>query len=90
MRRVLDRLVKRREKGRRAALTISDIIYVFVAVLILSQIMPLIHQYTSEAAAQASGIEAVFWNMIPWALVLGLLWTLVEKARTPRVYYEEE
>jgi len=69
---------------RRAALTISDLLYVLVAVIILANIMPTIKQYVKDGVAQASGIEAVFWNMIPWVLVLGLLWTIIQKAQTPR------
>ena len=75
-------------KKRRGALTISDLIYALVAIIILSQIMPTIKTYTDQAMQQASGIEAVFWGMIPWVIVLGLLWTIIEKARTPRYEYE--
>ncbi len=69
---------------RRGALTISDLLYVLVAVIILANIMPTIKQYVQDGVAQASGIETVFWNMIPWVLVLGLLWTIIQKAQTPR------
>jgi len=80
-------ILKKRKK--RGALTISDLIYAFVAIIVLSQLMPIIRDYSSQAASQASGIEAVFWNMLPWIIVLGLIWTVVEKARTPRYEYEE-
>ncbi len=77
------------KRKRRGALTIEDIIYLFVAIIVLSQLLPLISQYTSQAAANASGLEAVFWNMIPWMLVLGLIVTIIQKARTPSIKYEE-
>ena len=80
--------IKKIWKKRRGALTISDIIYAVIAIIVLSQLMPTIRDYASQGAAQASGIEAVFWNMLPWVIVFGLLWTLVEKARTPRQEYE--
>lgn len=83
----LIRILKRKRK--RGALTISDLIYTFVAVIVLYTLMPTIRDYCSQAAAQASGIEAIFWNMMPWIIVLGVLWTIVEKARTPRYDYEE-
>ena len=72
---------------RRGALTLSDLLMLFVSIIVLSQLMPTIKDYTSQAAAQASGLEAVFWNMIPWVLVLGLLATIVYKAQTPRREY---
>ena len=77
------------KRKRRGALTIEDIIYLFVAIIVLSQLLPVISQYTSKAAANASGLEAVFWNMIPWVFVLGLSMTIVQKARTPSVEYQE-
>ncbi len=73
---------------RRGALTLNDIMMLFVGIIVLSQLMPTIKEYTSQAAAQATGLEAVFWNMIPWVLVLGLLATIVHKASTPRREYE--
>ena len=81
-------MVKLKRKMR-GALTIEDIIYLFVAIIVLSQLLPLISQYTSQAAANAGGLEAVFWNMIPWMLVLGLIITIIQKARTPSIQYEE-
>jgi len=73
------------EQKRRGALTISDLIYLMIAIIILANIMPIIRDYTSQGSAQASGIEQVFWDMMPWVIVLGVLWTIIEKARTPRV-----
>ncbi len=77
------------KRKRRGALTIEDLIYLFVAIIVLSQLFPTILQYTNQGASQSAGLAAVFWNMIPWVILLGLIATIIQKARTPSVEYQE-
>ena len=74
---------------RRGALTIVDIIMLFVSIVVLVQVYPFILDYTAQAASQSSGAAAVFWNMLPWMLPLALIATLWKKATTPTVEYEQ-
>lgn len=75
---------------RRGALTLIDIIMLFISIVVLVQLYPTIVSYAQQAASQSSGLAAIFWNMIPWMLPLAVIATIWKKTSSPTVEYEEE
>jgi len=77
-------------KKRRGGLTISDILYAALAIVLASALMPVVRDSVETAKANASTMEILVWSMIPWLIPFFIIMTLAQKARAPKAYEYEE
>lgn len=76
-------------RKRRGGMTISDILYAVLSVILAAALMPVVRDSVEAAKANASTMEILMWSMIPWLIPFFIIMTLAQKARAPQTYSEE-